>query len=148
MNLLTGTDFDNIILHVNPRLTARGAGSTLVINSRLDNHWGEKVESSEIHGVSTRVALGILVKEESFVIFANGLEIIEFEARPPLTHQLVERISFYGDFQGLPTLTLKCCSRLMHTLSVPYHTLWWVHKGTMWLVGYRHCFVRLQTHFP
>ena len=103
MNLLTGTDFDNIILHVNPRLTARGAGSTLVINSRLDNHWGEKVESSEIHGVSTRVALGILVKEESFVIFANGLEIIEFEARPPLTHQLVQRVSFYGDFQGIPT---------------------------------------------
>ena len=52
------------------------------------------------------MTLGILVEEESFVIFANSLEIIEFEARPPLTHQLVQRISFYRDFQGLPILAV------------------------------------------
>ena len=96
VNFMTATG--DIALHVNPRHVSGGNGSSLLVNTKLNGKWQMKVEYPgypfPANDVSTRVLVGITVKENGFLIAANGIEIAEFPYRPSLGYETVRSITW------------------------------------------------------
>ena len=96
VNLMTASG--DVALHVNPRHVSGGTGSHLLIDTKLNGKWQNHVVYPgypfPANDVSTRVLLTITVKQNGFLIAANGIEIVEFPYRASLGYETVRSITW------------------------------------------------------